>query len=58
MSTLARAFNRDHGTFLFILDEMLRRGLIAVTAAADWLTNQKSSSGTNQAKKLIIVCLP
>ena len=54
MSTLARAFSHDSGTFLFILDEMLRRGLISVSAAADWLTVQNSSPAKPQAKLSLI----
>ena len=50
MSSLARAFNRDSGTFLFILDEMLRRGLISVTAAADWLTRQTCTPAKHNVK--------
>mmetsp|Transcript_10642 Transcript_10642/g.14651 ORF Transcript_10642/g.14651 Transcript_10642/m.14651 type:complete len:1276 (+) Transcript_10642:85-3912(+) len=38
MWTLAACYRHDSGTLQHLLDELLRRGLIAVTAAADWLT--------------------
>lgn len=41
MSTLARSFRHDSGTLSFLLDEVLRRGLISVTSAADWLTERR-----------------
>lgn len=39
MWTLVACYRHDSGTLQHLLDELLRRGLIAVTAAADWLTH-------------------
>jgi|APCry1669189070_1035195.scaffolds.fasta_scaffold575123_1 hypothetical protein len=38
MVTLAGLYGHDGGTLQHLLDELLRRGLLGVAAAADWLT--------------------
>jgi hypothetical protein len=39
LDSLSDGYAHDSGTLLFILDEMLRRGLISVTAATKWVTS-------------------